>query len=454
MEQARITTQQPSQGHQAVRGKQASPARDPAGQAQDTPNGGFLSLLAAMDDSVSADGAILQDGGLVLDEKEPVATDGTGQHGIAAWPWLAAQAGYTLADGNASAGLPLASSMGSSLSSAEALQASMAGGVNGFRTASGQGGFASLEALPQNGLVAQTALLDAAVESSDGALESDGMDPGLAAVVGGARRTPSRGNGGLGSVGGLSAMTGAQGAQALKSLVGAKDPSVMHAVQAAVGQSSAAEQHGGAARSRDGMRLLDSEQSASLTPLASLVQGFAEASGRFSPHSGDQNGSAAPGFGAHGANAEVQDAPSADGGLIDPGMVGAEDAVAEQVAFWVHQNIQNAEMTIQHDGQPVEVSVSLSGNEAHVAFGSDQAETRSLLDGSVAQLREMLRQEGLSLSGVTVGESGQWQGSEESGRNSQQGMPKQTVVEVSADLSTQPRAHAGHQTERSIDIFV
>ena len=128
--------------------------------------------------------------------------------------------------------------------------------------------------------------------------------------------------------------------------------------------------------------------------------------------------------------------------------------MAEQVAFWVRQNIQNAEMTIQHDGQAVEVSVSLTGNEAHVSFGSDQAETRSLLDGSVAQLREMLRQEGLSLSGVTVGESGQRQGSEESGRSNQQSLPRKTVVEVPAPLQVRPRTGASHQTDRSIDIFV
>ncbi len=47
-------------------------------------------------------------------------------------------------------------------------------------------------------------------------------------------------------------------------------------------------------------------------------------------------------------------------------MAGAEEPMADQVAYWVNQNTQNAEMTLEHDGQPVQVSVSLSGNEAHV----------------------------------------------------------------------------------------
>ena len=453
MEQARITTQQPSQGHQAVRGKQASQSRDPSGQAQDSANGGFLSLLAALGDNVSLDGTMLQDGSLVPDEKGAVATDGAGQNGAIAWPWMSAQALMPV-DANAASRLPLAPSAGSPLSSTEALQDGVLGGASGFRATSALGSLGSLETLPQNGLVAQTALLDSAVKSREGELESDGMDALQAAVAGGVRRAPSRASGGLVSVSGLSAMTGAQGAQALKSLGGAKDPNVMQAVQAAAGQSSAAEHRGGAAQSREGVRFMDQDPTTSLAPPTTFVPGFSEAGGRFTQHNGDQNGSATPGFGAPGANAESQGAPSADIAVVDTGMAGAEDAVAEQVAFWVHQNIQNAEMTIQHDGQPVEVSVSLSGNEAHVAFGSDQAETRSLLDDSVAQLREMLRQEGLSLSGVTVGESGQRQASEESGRNNQQGGPRQTVVEVSAAPQTQLSPKAGYQTDRSIDIFV
>ena len=66
----------------------------------------------------------------------------------------------------------------------------------------------------------------------------------------------------------------------------------------------------------------------------------------------------------------------------------------------------------------------------------------------------MLRQEGLSLSGVTVGESGQRQGSEQSGRSHEQGASRKAVAEVPAPSQGRARIGAGQQTDRSVDIFV
>jgi len=162
--------------------------------------------------------------------------------------------------------------------------------------------------------------------------------------------------------------------------------------------------------------------------------------------------------GAGGSTEISHEAPTGLGGeagtaVADPAMVGAEDAVAEQVAYWVHQNIQNARMTVKHDGQPVEVSVSLTGNEAHVAFGSDEVQTRELLDGSVAQLRDMLRQEGLVLSGVTVGESGRRQGDEGASSGNPKNAPRQAQVVVPA-VDVQAAGRARVQGDRAVDIFV
>ena len=458
MEQARITNQQPSQGHQAVRGKQPSQARDAAGQAQDSGSGGFLSLLAALGDGVLQDGAMLQDGGLLLEANEPVVVDGAAEDVPLSWPWMTALSDQALptptVDSTAMPGFLVMQTVGPLATPPE----TQAVGLGGWSGAHGmRGALASLETLPQNGLVAQTAVLDSAVPLRQGTLENGSMDASLAAAPGGVRRLPTRVNGGLVSAGGLPITAGTQGAHALKSQVGMKDLSAMQAAQAVAGQNPVAEHHSAVALVREGARLAGQDQTPVPGSLAPLVTGFSEGGGRsFAPRSGDQGGSAATGFGAYGGNAETQGMASVETGaaVFDPGMAGTEDAVAEQVAFWVRQNIQNAEMTIQHDGQAVEVSVSLTGNEAHVSFGSDQAETRSLLDGSVAQLREMLRQEGLSLSGVTVGESGQRQGSEESGRSNQQSLPRKTVVEVPAPLQTGPRSGASHQTDRSIDIFV
>ena len=105
----------------------------------------------------------------------------------------------------------------------------------------------------------------------------------------------------------------------------------------------------------------------------------------------------------------------AGAGNQEGGVPSPEDAIAEQVTYWLSENLKNAELTVEHAGQPVEVRVSLAGNEAHVAFRSDQAETRELLGAKLEQLRELLQGQGLELSGATVdtGSSGQPRGFEE-----------------------------------------
>ncbi|UCV01588.1 flagellar hook-length control protein FliK [Acidovorax radicis] len=136
--------------------------------------------------------------------------------------------------------------------------------------------------------------------------------------------------------------------------------------------------------------------------------------------------------------------------------MGTEEQVADQVAYWVNQKTQSAEMTLNRDGQPVEVSVSLSGNEAHVSFRSDQAETRALLDQSMAQLSDLLRSEGLVLSGMSVGTSAQG-GSGASGEGGQSGGREgarhaQVVSKAPAGSSSLVRGAVA--SERAVDIFV
>jgi len=84
-----------------------------------------------------------------------------------------------------------------------------------------------------------------------------------------------------------------------------------------------------------------------------------------------------------------------------------EMQVAEQVSYWVSQNVQNAELSLNGLGQePVQVSISVQGNEAQVVFRSDEAATRSLLEGAGSHLKDLLQREGLVLTGVSVGGSG------------------------------------------------
>ena len=102
----------------------------------------------------------------------------------------------------------------------------------------------------------------------------------------------------------------------------------------------------------------------------------------------------------------------------------------------------------------MDVSISLSGNEAHITFRSDQSQTRDLLDSSVAQLREMLLNQGLELSGMTVSSAGtQGDPSSDTGgrRGGQQGT-RQGEVKVTSVTGANPRASI--VTDRTVDIFV
>ncbi len=141
--------------------------------------------------------------------------------------------------------------------------------------------------------------------------------------------------------------------------------------------------------------------------------------------------------------------------LADPNAFGAEEQVAEQVAYWVNQKTQNAEVTLQRDGHPVEVSVSLSGNEAHVSFRSDQQQTRELLDQSMAQLSDLLCSEGLVLSGMSVGTSARDStGGRETGQQRPREGARQAQVVSAVPAGATSLARGGGALDSAVDIFV
>lgn len=140
-------------------------------------------------------------------------------------------------------------------------------------------------------------------------------------------------------------------------------------------------------------------------------------------------------------------ATSAETSLITP------EAVAEQVTYWVNQELQNAELTLDGLGhEPIEVSISLQGNEAHVAFRSDQASTREMLEGAMSHLKEMLANHGLSLSGVSVGSSGTGDQNPKEHKNAHDGR-KTTVRVPSQEGSVTANRNSAHDA-RVIDLFV
>ena len=181
-----------------------------------------------------------------------------------------------------------------------------------------------------------------------------------------------------------------------------------------------------------------------------------------SPAGGRSHGSG-EGAGTAGAWSEgVSGSSPSDAGsftdataLADPNALGAEEQVAEQVAYWVNQKTQNAELTLQRDGHPVEVSVSLSGNEAHVSFRSDQQQTRELLDQSMAQLSDLLRSEGLVLSGMSVGTSARDSaGGREAGQQRPREGARQAQVVSAVPAGATSLARGGGPLDRAVDIFV
>lgn len=140
--------------------------------------------------------------------------------------------------------------------------------------------------------------------------------------------------------------------------------------------------------------------------------------------------------------------------LTDPtAAMSPEAMVAEQVNYWIGQDVQNAELKLDGMGDsPVEVSISLQGKEARVEFRTDQLEARQVLEGAVSHLRDLLGNEGLVLSGVSVGSSGA------DGAASQEKRPRQGERQASFAVPQTQSADAGVRPGRlsgqSVDLFV
>lgn len=137
----------------------------------------------------------------------------------------------------------------------------------------------------------------------------------------------------------------------------------------------------------------------------------------------------------------------------DPSMSSLESMVADTVSYWVTQGVQNAELKLDGLGaDPVDVSISLRGDEAHIDFRTDQPEIRQVLEGAVAHLKELLAKEGLVLSGVSVGTSSQ-HGAGAQDQRHRQGARQANIASVEV-LPTESRPRSIPSQARAVDIFV
>ncbi|MFY3384880.1 flagellar hook-length control protein FliK [Paracidovorax sp. MALMAid1276] len=447
MENTRIS---PSNGHAQAQqtARSARPGSETSAAGATAAPGSFLALLAALDgaatggvgEAVEQPGAaqVITDAPTGLAALAPVDEDPMGLDAatMAALQGLMAPADATV---------PQPVSAGNSLADEGASVSRWSGALVG---GNGQ----------QQGLVAETAQLD-------GAADVKGLGPSAPAA--GYGRILSRMQAALapraaGAVAGLTDPSTMRSASPASSHLGALSaPALSPANMAGVvvdGSSSAAVQ----AASAHPDRALGTAPGTMLPGdlAAAPTSGVATAQGS-RPQSGGAFADNGAGAGGSAAGMELTRTPEVEGVdaaamFADPSQAAAEESVAEQVTYWVNQKTQNAELTLQEGGQPVEVSVSLQGHEAHVSFRSDQAETRAMLDRSMAQLSDLLRSEGLVLSGMSVGTSARdASGAGDSGQQRPRDGGRQARVAAAAtDGGTAPARRAGAVRDGAVDIFV
>jgi flagellar hook-length control protein FliK len=127
--------------------------------------------------------------------------------------------------------------------------------------------------------------------------------------------------------------------------------------------------------------------------------------------------------------------------------------VAEKVAYWISNDVQNAEMKLDGIGlNPVEVSIRMHGNEAHVAFRTDELQARAALENATTHLKELLQREGLVLTGVSVGTAGTGDSGDREGQ-SRQGA-RQANIAMLTPVRTDPVAVGGRVSGGRLDLFV
>lgn len=451
MEPTKISSPQGTQSAHAARHRSTAQTPD----ANEPGAGGFLALLAALGDGAmgGGDGAPLDLAASGAAPFDVALTDAAKAameaSAMAAWQGLLVPGANVRVDAAAAE-----RGQGGSILSAGA----QSGAVLGLDAQGGsaQGGLASLagtlsgaDGLSQ-GIVAETARLDTSADLQEGLPPVGGMAQGrifsrmqsaLAQKADAVEMSTGRSLGG----GAAQQLPGHQGV-ALAAVQMASER--MEGAPAA----SASDRSPGGMVGPTGGAVVASVAEGLLSPVAFARSGDGADGGS---RSGESRFGAGAWLDSGGGSAPVEPGSLDEATVFaDPAQAGVEDQVAEQVAYWVNQKTQNAELTLNRDGQPVEVSVSLSGNEAHVTFRSDQPQTRELLDRSMAQLSELLRSEGLVLSGMSVGTSaGQRDDGGGAERQGQRDGARQVKVVAAAPAGTASLLRGG-APDRAVDVFV
>lgn len=131
----------------------------------------------------------------------------------------------------------------------------------------------------------------------------------------------------------------------------------------------------------------------------------------------------------------------------------ADTQVAETVSYWATQGVQSAELTLDGLGdEPVEVHISVDGDQAQIDFRTNQPEIRQVLESASAQLKTMLSGEGLQLAGMSVGTSSRGD-AQDGGRQPKPGARQTARVAMEPVRASSTRV-ANAAVGQALDLFV
>ena len=190
---------------------------------------------------------------------------------------------------------------------------------------------------------------------------------------------------------------------------------------------------------------------------ALVFGGFAEGLARPGDRSSGKPSFVLAGSGAEGVWGQpafqAAPGPEATSVAAESAAPSLESVVADTVSYWVTQGVKNASLKLDGFGEhPLEVNISMQGGEARIDFRTDQPEIRQILEGAMTHLKDLLEGEGVVLSGVSVGASGQNAAGSQDGRD-RPGVRQGTVVTTKTLSSDTPRP-VSLPAGRVLDLFV
>ena len=137
-----------------------------------------------------------------------------------------------------------------------------------------------------------------------------------------------------------------------------------------------------------------------------------------------------------------------------PSLQISDAMLADTVSYWVAQGVQNAELTLDgFGGEPIEVSIQMANGEAQIGFRSDLPETRQVIEGAMAQLKDSLASQGLVLAGVSVGTSSRQDGQPGESQRRPGGGRLRGISQAETAME-RSMARSNGSAGRTVDLFV